>query len=304
MPEAEGSATPGTEAPKGLAVAGTETPKTGRSSSLAPRTTGAAPKAADGQPGGGAEAGKTGAPASGTPQPAEEQTFFDPKTLDPALVPAYKEMQRAFGKKMEALAKDRTKVDAYDAFSKDPVGNLQRMAAQMGYRLSRADAAEAIRSAEGGGGAPDWEPKNWNEVVDRISQAAQERTMRAIQPIIGQVTDMRKQTIEKILDDSCPDWRQYEDEMTRNVQEHPSLVNDPVKLYRLSVPPEVIESRATQAALKKLEGKVKGNSGGGPSKTTKTQATTFGDKPLSFNEAVEAAKTRMAEQGIVRPPGA
>ena len=305
MPEAEGSATQGTEAPKGLAIAGTEKSPAEKVGRAAPKTIGQAPEAAAGKPGEGKAAGTTGKEAAGTPTPSEEQTFFDPKTLPPELIPAYKDMQRAFGKKMEALSKDRTKIEAYDAFSRDPAGNLQRMAAQMGFKLTRVDAEAAVAAGGGGPAAGEWEPKTWGEVIEKISQAAQSGLMRNLSPIIKQVAELQKNTLEKILDDNCPDWRQYEDEMTKNVQNHPSMVDDPVSLYRLSVPPEVLESRAMQAALKKLESKVKGQSGGGgPSTTTKHQPATLGEKPLSFNEAVEAAKAILAERGITRPPGA
>ena len=265
-------------------------------------TTGAAPKAGEGKSAA-ATPGKTVPPPSGTGTP-EEPTFFDPTALPPELQPAYKEMQRAFGKKMDALSKDKSKIEAYDAFSRDPLGQIQQMAARLGYRLSRAEAAAV--AAEGGGPAAGagegWEPKTWQEVTEKIGQAIEHRLLERLTPVIGEVQNLRKNNLEKLLDDSCPDWRQYEDDMKANIQAHPSLVNDPVKLYRISVPPEVLESRAVQAALKKLETKVKGAGSGGTSTTTKHQAAGFGEKPLTFDEAVKAAKARLAEQGL-HPPG-
>lgn len=270
----------------------------------APQGTGTsapAPKTGEGQPGQAQTAGTTGKQDAGTAQTAEE-TFFDPKSVPPELMPAYKEMQKAFSKKTELLSKNRQKIEAYDAFSKDPVGQIQQMAQRLGYRLTRAEAAAAAAEASGTAPQGEWEPKTWNEVTDRIGQAVQSKLLEQLAPVITQVQEMRKSNIEKMLDDSAPDWRQYEDEMRSNLQAHPSLVNDPVKLYRLSVPPEVFESRAAQAALKKLESKVKGAQVGGTSTTTKHQAAGIGDKPLTFNEAVAAAKAALAEQGI-HPPG-
>lgn len=296
MAEDEGATTQGTGTGEGKPGGGTQPGQAGK--------TGPGTVSVEGQPGQGKTAGKTVAPAAGTQAGTEEPTFIDPKNLPPELQAHYKEMQKAFSKKMEALSKDRAKIEAYDAFSHDPVGNLQRMAAQMGYRLTRAEAAAMAAEGQGGADPNNWEPKTWGEVIQKISQAARAGLLQELSPLIGQVTEMRKSSIEKMLDDSCPDWRTYEDEMKANIQAHPSLVNDPVKLYRISVPPEVLESRATQAALKKLEQKVKGGGTGGPSTTTRHQAATFGEKPLSFHEAVAAAKARLAEQGITAPPGA
>ncbi len=291
MAEAEAGATTGT---------GTAAGTTG----AAPQGTGTsapAPKVGDGQPGQVSGAGTTGKQDPGTTQPAEE-TFFDPKSVPPELMPAYKEMQKAFSKKTEFISKAKQKIEAYDAFSRDPVGQIQQMAQRLGYKLTRAEAAAVKENAEATPGN-EWEPKNWNEVTEKIGQAVQSKLLEQLSPVISQVQEMRKSNIEKLLDDSAPDWRQYEDDMKANLQSHPSLVNDPVKLYRLSVPQEVLESRATQAALKKLESKVKGAQVGGTSTTTKHQAAGFGEKPLSFNEAVQAAKASLAEQGIYPPKG-
>jgi hypothetical protein len=271
--------TPGTETTTGTAA--TETQGTGK--------TEAAPKVGDGKPGAGKTVETTGKESTGTQKEAEE-SFFDPKSLSPELIPAYKEMQRAFSKKTEAISKDRSKIEAYDAFSKDPLGQIQTMASRMGYQLTRAEAAKV--ASEGKTGSGDWEPTTWGEVIDKITSKTQERLIQQLGPIISEVQTLRKGNIEKLLDDNCPDWRQYEDDMKSNIQAHPSLVNDPVMLYRLSVPPEVLETRATQAAIKKLEDKVKG----------KHQDLGTGDKAMSFNEAVDYAKKKLASEGL-HPPG-
>lgn len=255
-----------------------------------------APKSGEGKPGKVAEA-KPGKVAES--QAATEESFFDPKDLDPSLMPAYKNMQRAFSKKMEGISKDRQKLDAYNQFEADPVGTMQRMASRMGYKLTRAEAAEALTA--GTEQTKEWNPQSWNEVMEKFTGVAKEKILSELSPILNQVQELRKTNIEKLLDDSCPDWRTYEDEMKGNIQKHPSLVNDPVTLYRISVPSEVLESKAMQQALAKLEKKVKGSEVSGTSKTTKHQAAGFGEVK-SFQDAVEAAKRKLSEQGL-RPPG-
>jgi len=256
---------------------------------------GTAPEGATTQPGTstvgeGKPAGTTQTTAtSGTG--AAEDSFFDPKDLDPALMPAYKQMQRAFGKKMEQIKADRQKIDAYDAFNKDPITQIQAIASQMGYKLTRADAQAAMEGNQG-----PWEPQTWDEVMSK----AEERIMQRLSPVFTELQNTKKQNIEKMLDDSCPDWRQYEDEMTTLLHEHPTLAKDPAKLYALAVPSEVLETRATQAAIKKLQSKVNSSNVGGTS-TTKPQAATLPDKSMSFNDAVAFAKARLAEQGIKAP---
>jgi hypothetical protein len=214
-------------------------------------------------------------------------------------MPHYKNMQKAFSKKTQEIASFRQKAEAYDNFAKDPISNLQNMAARMGYKLQRADEPQAKPVAD------DWQPQTWPELFDKlkgtIAPALRQEIMQEMQPAISELQRLRKTNIEKLLDDSCPDWRQYEEDMMSNLKEHPSLVNDPVKLYRLSVPQEVVETAAFQRALKKLEDKAKGSQTGGTSTTNKHQTPGPGNIS-NFDDAVKYAKARLAEQGI-RPPG-
>ena len=232
----------------------------------------------------------------GTGAASGEDTFFDPKELTPELMPAYKSMQKAFSKKMEAIKASREKIDAYDNFSKDPIGQIQAMAQRMGYRLSRAEAAAAVNDATDGDGSGKWEPQTWDEVMSK----AKDEVMRELSPMFSELQNIKKSNLEKILDDSAPDWREHEDEMVALLKEHPTLAKDPVKLYRLALPPEVLETRATQAALKKLQAKADSSRVGGTS-TTKAAATTAPDGPVSFNEAVKIAKQQLAEKGMRAP---
>src|SRR5574340_1187189 len=74
--------------------------------------------------------------ASGAPQSAAEPTFFDPSAIAEELKPAYKQMQAAFTKKMQALSGERQKIEAYNQFMADPIGQMQQVAKQYGYSLT------------------------------------------------------------------------------------------------------------------------------------------------------------------------
>ena len=236
---------------------------------------------------------------SGT-EPAPESSFADPSELPPELQTAYKRLQGSYTKKMQQLsqqaAAQRQKIEAYDAFSQDPIGSMQRMASQYGYKLSRAEAAQALQSAEAGGTQnADWTPNTWDEVVQRVREQVVTQVAQQFQPILQNVQAMRAQTIERQLDEIDPEWRTYEDDMRQALQTHPTLVSDVGKLYRLSVPDEVIERRATQKALKKFESKAQSARVGG---TTGTQPKTAEALPAveSFDDAVKAAKAILAQQ--------
>jgi hypothetical protein len=117
-------------------------------------------------------------------------------------------------------------------------------------------------------------------------------------PVLSGMTELRKSNLERYLDDNAPDWRTYEDDMTANLKKHPSLVNDPLTLYRLSVPPEVLESKAVQKALKKMEDKGHAAKVSGASSTTRKPQEGLPDGPISFDDAVRIAKARLAQEGV------
>jgi hypothetical protein len=239
-------------------------------------------------------------PDKGGPEP--EESFFDPASIKdkPELMAAYKQMQAAFTRKTQQIKEQRNKIDAYDNFSKDPVGNMQKMAQQMGFQLTRAQAAQALQD-QAQTQQQEWQPQTWDEVIAKAKGAAKEEVLQELQPMIQQLTQMRSQGIEKMLDDSVPDWRTYEDEMMGTLKDHPTLVHDPIKLYRLSVPDEVWQSRATQQAMAKLQKKAESAKVAGGSTTHKKPSTTL--EASSFEDAVAKARAHLAEQGI-RPPGA
>jgi len=231
-----------------------------------------------------------GQATAGTPEPS----FFDINLLPPeqreVLMPAYKQMQGAFTRKTQEIATHRQKIQEYDQFMGDPVGNMQRMAAQMGYSLTKAQAQEAINQQ-----TPDqeWQPNTWTEVLSRAKQEARQEIMQELAPMLGNVQAMRAESIEKQLDSIDSNWRIYEDEMRKNLQLAPALVNDPVKLYKFSIPDDVLEARATQKALARFETKSKAAAVGGKTETSRTMPAD--EKVTDFNSALAAARRKLSE---------
>jgi hypothetical protein len=249
----------------------------------------AAPEPASGQ----AQAPHGQDPGQAPSTPATgEPTFFDPAQVPPELLPAYKQMQAAFTTKTQDLARQRQKIDAYDAFMQDPVGQMQRLASQYGLNLSRAEAAQAI---QGQASAQDWNPQSWDEVLAKAEERAEERVLRRLQPYLGRLQEMQAGQIETQLQQIDPQWRQYEGQMRTILQRHPSLVNDVAMLYRMAVPPEALEAKAIQAALKKYEGKAGHQD---MSKSTASRSKPGPAKISSFEDAVAEAR-RQIQSGEV-----
>lgn len=131
--------------------------------------------------------------------------------------------------------------------------------------------------------------------MDKLGEQIMGRVQQSMAPMFQGIQKVTAHNIEKELDAVDANWRMYEDEMKTALRDHPSLVNDVSKLYRLSVPEEVLNSRAVQAALKKLEDKGKAASVHGGGTTVKTQPIT---KPASsFEEAVEQAREKGKKAG-------
>jgi len=247
-------------------------------------TSNTSPEATDRQP----EGGKTVvATDSAGPQQQADDTFFDPESIKdkPELMAAYKQMQKAYTKKTMSIKDVQRKAEAYDQFNSNPKQYMEQLARQMGYSLTPAGQRSEPE---------DWQPQTWDDVLAKAEEQAEARVMKKLEPYLGQIQNMRKKNIETFLDDNAPDWRQYEDDMMSTLKKHPSLVDDPLSLYRLSVPQDVLMSRATQQVLKKMESKAKSAGTSGISTTAKGKSTEMPDRPLSFNEAVEFAKRQMA----------
>lgn len=235
----------------------------------------------------------TAAPAStGTAAP-EAPSFFDPKSIHdkPELMTAYNEMRAAYTKKTQALSQDRSKIEAYDAFTRDPMNQLKLLASQYGLEITPAGVRKQAQEQ----GASEWEPQNWQDVTNRIREEVIGEIMPKLKPVFEGVQQVTATNIEKQLDSLDPQWRLYEDEMKANMTEHPSLVKDVAKLYRLSVPEEVLNSRATQAAMKKFEDKAKSAQVHGNQGATKTAA--LPKKAANFTDAVEQARAMIANGG-------
>jgi hypothetical protein len=228
-------------------------------------------------------------------QEPQEPTFFDPQSLPDELQPGWKQLQASYTKKMQGLSADKHKVEAFDAFNSDPTGQLQKYAQQYGYQLVPTSQAPQQEQQ----GNESWEPQSWDEVTKRAENQAYNRIRQELGPVMNEIQGMKKASIERELADIDPTWQQYEDKMKQNMSTHPTLANDAALLYKMSVPDEVQQSRATQAALAKLEAKGKAAQVAGASTTTKHPSAELTDKVQSFDDAVRAAKKKLAEDGIV-----
>jgi hypothetical protein len=251
----------------------------------------AAPSVNAGQASSPEQTGQGQAQAPTTP----EQSFFDAQSLDPALIPAYKQMQGAFTKKMQEISKSRQKIEAYDNFTRDPIANMQAMAKQYGMTLSRAEAQAAINDQQHG---QDWEPKSWDDVMTRAKKEVLGEVMQQFGPIMQNVQKLQASNIEKQLAEIDPGWQQYEDDMRRELAAHPTLVNDVSKLYRLAVPEEVLTSRATQAALAKFQQKAESAKVSGTPSTSRSVPSP--KKASTFQEAIDIAKEKCRQEGTYR----
>ena len=259
-------------------------------------TSATAPNATDGQGAAtGSSADGQAAPAAPAPQPFDEH--FDPKTLPPELQAGYKQMHSAFTKRMQGISQDRDLLDQAKRFMADPITGMQQMAQQYGYRLTRAEAAAAV--AQQNGPQP-WDPRSgeappdWDTVLSTAEARAEAKLMQKFGPIIENVQKLQASNIEKQLDELDPQWRSYEDAMRENLRDHPTLVKDVRKLYSLSVPPEVIEARATQAALNRINKTTQSARVSGTSTARGTVAAPREGK--TFADAVEAAKEQLGRR--------
>lgn len=225
--------------------------------------------------------GAIGADSTGTPAADAEPTFFDASTLDPSLMPGYKQMQRAFTQKMQAIAGDRQKIDAYNAAIQDPRGTIEALARQAGIPVNFGGTTDGQPSGPGNG--EEWNPQTWDEVIQRARTEAREEIMRDIQPFIAQT---RKSQLERDLDDLFPTWREHEEAFSQTLMDHPTLANNASLLVQAATPSEILQAQATQRAIKQLEARAQGNKSkpGSPLRQPSTPK-----KPRTFHESWEAA---------------
>ena len=226
-------------------------------------------------------------PANAAEKP--EQWFFDPHDLPAELLPAYKNMQAAFTKKTQAFSEQRHKIDAYDAFEQNPVAAIQQIAQQYGFQLIQPGQQMGQGEVE-----QDWTPQTWEEVLAKAEKQAEQKVLQRLEPLIGKVQQLQQSNTEAFMDNNFPDWRQYEDEMHALLKAHPTLANDPGTLYKMAVPDEVLKSRAAKIALQKLQNNTQNAQVSSQSTTHKPAAAKL-EGPLTFNQAVEIAKARIAK---------
>jgi hypothetical protein len=260
------------------------------------RTSQTVPNQTEGQPEATATSSEKETTQKGTQTTETSEDLFMDADEDiksnPALLKKYKDMQKAFTKKSESIKGNRQAIEAYKAFMKDPVNNLKALARQYGVNLTDQEVKGENKA---------WEPNSWDDVMEKATEIAEQRIMSKLGPVVKDVTTMRKNNIESFLDQNAEGWREYEDEMMATLKEHPSMVKDPLKLYRLSIPDDVWEARFTQKAIKKMQDKTKSSQVSGISTSKKTAETTMPDKKLSFDEAVEFARRQLADKGMTAP---
>lgn len=267
--------------------------------------------APEGQGTGQPKGGDGGTPKNGT---GTEEIIFDPAEYDRLrndlpealrnqIDAMRKNMVSDYTKKTMAIANDRKKIEAYDSFQKDPKATIERFAQQLGYNLTPAQKAAVAQSAEGNGWNPQaGDPESWDQVVGYLMNQITDNLRQQMAPVYQEFQQIKKNSIDQQLAEIDPSWHQYEDAMMSNLKAHPTLANDPGMLYRISVPPEVLESRATQRAIAKMEAKTKSSQIGGASSTTKkSDGQQIPAKPRTFEEAIALAKKTLAEQGIAGP---
>ena len=245
-----------------------------------------APTASNGQSANQDQTTSTG-PAKTTANGADsgtDKSFFDPREIEhsPELKAAYKQMQAKWTKSMQSIKEQQNKISAYDGFSQNPHAAIQQLAKQYGYNLVQGQPSTGEDAA----------PKTWDDVYARAKQDV----LKELEPALGEIRQLKQQNVEQYLDNKYSDWRTYEDEMLGLLKDHPSLAKDADKLYRLAIPEDVWEARATKAAMAKL--KTAGDSGQISGARSTTNQTTGTPSIKSFNDAVAAAKAKLASEGI------
>lgn len=261
--------------------------------------------------GGGQPENQSGTPATGSGQEAgASDVVFDPEefkqtvsslpeNVQQQVNALHKQLLSDYTKKTQSVSEIRKAAEAYQAFQADPHGTLQQVAKQLGYEISKPGQGNG--SGAGNGWNPDSgeDPKTWQEVVGYISKSIESKIGEMLNPVFNEFQTVKKHSIETQLAEIDPSWQTYEDQMKANLTKHPSLANDPALLYRVSVPANVLESRATQKALRTMEAKAKGGELSGASTTTrKPKAGGEPEKSLTFTEAVQFARKKLADEGI------
>ncbi len=247
--------------------------------------TGAAPSASDGQS---ATPSQTTQKGSST---GSEESFFDVKSIEnnPELMKAYKQMQGDYSKKMGEIRGIRNDADLYRQIMQDPQGAIRQYAQQFGMTV-----VDGKPTADGDG---EFNPKSWNEVVQHIKQEARDELTSEFAPVMDEVKNLKRQSIEQRLDSDFPDWRQYEGQMVDMLSKHPTLVSDPETLYEMSIPPKLRQQRAYEAAMAKIRGEQEASQVNGANRTTQDTGNRP-NGPLTIAEAAKLASAQLRAKGI------
>ena len=226
------------------------------------------------------ETGTTAEASSGSP----EESFFDPTTLSPELLPAYKQMQGHFTKSMQSLKSQKDKIAAYDAFQTNPQATLQQLAGQ--YGLTVQQAADVVKN--------EFDPQGWDDVTNHVKK----QLLQELQPMFKEVQSVKRNSIEQTLDATIPEWREYETEMNQMLSRHPTMADDPVALAKMVIPESVQQGKAMQQAMRKLEAKGKAASVSTGTQTPKGTDPLKPPKNASFNECYEWARKKVAADSL------
>jgi len=221
------------------------------------------------------------------------ESFFDPKSIEgkPELQSAYKQMQGEFTKRLQGIQTHQGKIDAYNAFERDPRGTMEQLARQYGYNMVQANPEQSQDAPA---------PSTWDEVYAEAEKRAITKLRQEFAPLSDEVQDLKRKSVESYLDKEHTDWRTYEATMVDTLKAHPSMANDPDLLYRMSVPPELTESRAMKAALAKIKGESTSSAVSG-NKTTSIPTSDKPTGPLTLEDAVKYAKGKLAAAGMAGP---
>ena len=142
-----------------------------------------------------------------------------------------------------------------------------------------------------------WQPNTWNEVLTAFVPKVMEQLTGTLQtsfkPVMDNLKTLTTSNVERQLTEIDPQWRTYEDNITDTLKEHPTLANNVGRLYRISVPEEVLTARATQTALKKFETKAASAKIQGKSSIQSSTEPT--NQKLTFDQAVEKAKRDLGQ---------
>ncbi len=148
-----------------------------------PDLTGTSGQAPAGQPGradqtdkGTSKGKETPAPdASGIDKGGSDFDLNDvPEELRPH-VEAYaknveKQLKANYTRKTQEIGKQRQKIEAYDAFERDPEGTLRQIAERQGFTLNRAGGRDSNASPGNQVMGDQWQPQTWTEVFDAFAE--------------------------------------------------------------------------------------------------------------------------------------